>query len=134
MPRLRIALDRLNPSLPPEAISQAIDQLIRDRPAVSFVAANHEVYGLLKNGIPVSVSREGGGQKIERVRVIGRDNPAVNDFRTRSRVKLTIEDVLDQELPRAYTPVLYRQKCAAVFEHVYETYEDRGRSIYGIVG
>lgn len=81
MPRLRIALDRQNPSLPPEAISQAIDQLIRDRPAVSFVAANHEVYGLLKNGIPVSVTdAKGGGQKIERVRIIGRDNPAIDDF------------------------------------------------------
>jgi type I restriction enzyme R subunit len=55
-------------------------------------------------------------------------------FCARSRVKLTIEDVLDQGLPRAYTPDLYKQKCAAVFEHVYETYGDRGRSIYGIVG
>ncbi|MCP9452914.1 MAG: hypothetical protein NNA23_09555 [Nitrospira sp.] len=50
------------------------------------------------------------------------------------RDRLTIEDVLDQGLPRAYTPDLYRQKCAAVFEHVYETYGDRGHSIYGIVG
>lgn len=36
----------------------------------------------------------------------------------RSRLKLTIEDTLDTGLPRAYTPELYRQKCAAVFEHV----------------
>lgn len=44
----------------------------------------------------------------------------------RSRVKLTIEDVLDQGLPRTYTPDLYKQKCSAVFEHVYEAYGDRG--------
>jgi type I restriction enzyme R subunit len=40
----------------------------------------------------------------------------------RSRLKLTIEDTLDTGLPRAYTPEIYRQKCSAVFEHVYESY------------
>jgi len=48
----------------------------------------------------------------------------------RSKVKLAIEDVLDQGLPRAYTPDIYKQKCSAVFEHVYETYGDRGPSPY----
>lgn len=48
----------------------------------------------------------------------------------RSRVKLTIEDVLDQGLPRAYTPDIYKQECSAVFEHVYEAYGDRGTSQY----
>jgi len=48
----------------------------------------------------------------------------------RSQIKLTIEDLLDQGLPRAYTPDLYQQKCSAVFEHVYETYGDRGASAY----
>jgi type I restriction enzyme R subunit len=48
----------------------------------------------------------------------------------RSRVKLAIEDMLDQGLPRAYTPDLYKQKCSAVFEHVYEAYGDRGTSQY----
>jgi type I restriction enzyme R subunit len=40
----------------------------------------------------------------------------------RSQLKLTIEDMLDNGLPRAYTPELYHQKCSAVFEHVYESY------------
>jgi type I restriction enzyme R subunit len=44
----------------------------------------------------------------------------------RSQVKLAIEDVLDQGLPRAYAPDLYKQKCTAIFMHVYETYGDRG--------
>lgn len=48
----------------------------------------------------------------------------------RSRVKLAIEDVLDQGLPRAYTPDLYKQMCSAVFEHVYEVYGDRASSPY----
>jgi type I restriction enzyme R subunit len=48
----------------------------------------------------------------------------------RSQVKLAIEDLLDHGLPRAYSPDLYQQKCSAVFEHFYETYGDRGVSIY----
>ena len=43
----------------------------------------------------------------------------------RSQLKLTIEDVLDTGLPRFYSPELYRQKCSAVFEHVYESYPER---------
>jgi type I restriction enzyme R subunit len=48
----------------------------------------------------------------------------------RSQVKLAIEDLLDQGLPRSYTPGLYKQKCSAVFEHFYESYGDRGVSLY----
>ena len=48
----------------------------------------------------------------------------------RSQLKLTIEDTLDSGLPRAYTPELYRQKCSAVFEHVYESYPERDRGVY----
>jgi len=55
--RLRTSLERLNPSLPPEALSQAIDQLVRDHSAMSLAAANREVYGLLKDGIEVSLSQ-----------------------------------------------------------------------------
>ena len=53
--RLRAALERLNPALPPEAITAAVDELTRDRSAMSLEAANREVYRLLKEGIPVSV-------------------------------------------------------------------------------
>lgn len=78
--RLRATLERLNPSLPPEAISAAIDQLTRNRSAMSLTAANREMYGLLKEGIPVSVPDRDGGQKTERVRVIDWENPTANDF------------------------------------------------------
>ncbi len=89
-PHLRAALERLNPSLPPEAISGAVDQLIRDRSVMSLVAANREVYGLLKEGIPVSVpDPKGGGQKTERVRIIDWENPAANDFLLVSQFSVT---------------------------------------------
>ena len=48
----------------------------------------------------------------------------------RARVQLAIEDILDENLPRAYTPELYQGKCKAVFEHVYENYVGSGVSVY----
>jgi type I restriction enzyme R subunit len=50
--RLRTALERLNPTVPPDALAIAIDSLTRNRSTMSHVAANREVYDLLKNGIP----------------------------------------------------------------------------------
>ena len=48
----------------------------------------------------------------------------------RSKLKLTIEDILDSGLPPGYSPELYQQKCAALFEHFYENYPERGTGIY----
>jgi type I restriction enzyme, R subunit len=79
--RLRAALQRLNPALPTEAITAAVDELTRDRSAMSLKGANREVYLLLKEGIKVSMpDRERGGQKTERLRVVDWENPANNDF------------------------------------------------------
>ncbi len=54
--RLRSALERLNPALPPEAIAAAVDELTRDRSAMELPAANREVYRLLKEGVAVSIA------------------------------------------------------------------------------
>lgn len=40
----------------------------------------------------------------------------------RARVKLAIEDTLDQGLPRAYTPEVYTAQCSRLLEHVYERF------------
>ena len=40
--RLRAALERWNPAPPPEAITAAVDELTRDRSAMSLEAANRE--------------------------------------------------------------------------------------------
>lgn len=40
----------------------------------------------------------------------------------RAQVKIAIEDALDEGLPRAYTPDLYKTKCSVMFEHVFETF------------
>ena len=54
--------------------------------------------------------------------------------RARSQVKLKIEDVLEAGLPRAYSPELYRQKCAALFEHLYESYPEHDVGVYAAAG
>lgn len=88
--RLRAALERLNPTLPPEAISAALDELTRDRSAMSLAAANREVYALLKESVKVSVpDRERGGQKSERVRVVDWEHPEANDFLLVSQMTVT---------------------------------------------
>jgi type I restriction enzyme R subunit len=89
-PRLHAALTKLNPTLPPEAISTAVDEISRDRSAMLPEQANREVYLLLKEGVKVSVQdKEHGGQKAERVRVIDWQNPANNDFLLVSQFSVT---------------------------------------------
>lgn len=46
---------------------------------------------------------------------------------TRAGVRYAIEITLDQ-LPRAYAPELYEQKCDAVYQHVFEMYGGMGRA------
>ena len=52
--------------------------------------------------------------------------------RTRAGVYTTVKTVLD-ELPRAYTTELYEQKCDTVYQHVYDSYQGEGKSIYASV-
>ncbi len=88
--RLRAALVKLNPSLPSEAISSAMDELTRDRSAMSLEAANREVYQLLKEGIKVSIpDTVRGGQKTERLRVMDWEHPKENDFLLVSQFSVT---------------------------------------------
>ena len=90
IPRLHASLQKLNPSLPPEAITKAIDELTRNRSAMSLEAANREVYQFLKEGITVSIpDPERGGQKTERLRVIDWEDPAANDFLLVSQFSVT---------------------------------------------
>lgn len=49
--------------------------------------------------------------------------------RSRAAVRLAVEEKLD-ELPAAFTADLFATKCDLVYEHVYESYWDDGRSVY----
>ncbi|BCB07909.1 DEAD/DEAH box helicase [Vreelandella venusta] len=78
--RLRLALKKLNPELPKDALEKAIEELTRDRSKLLPVNANREVYWLLKDGVKVEVSDDDGGTAIETVRVIDWSKPEENDF------------------------------------------------------
>ncbi len=96
VPRLRAALEKLNPKLPSEAIASAVDELARDRSAMTFAGANRELWGLLKDGVKVMLpDRERGGtrdeMRDERVRVVDWENPAANDFLLVSQMTVTAD-------------------------------------------
>jgi type I restriction enzyme R subunit len=78
--RLRPALEKLNPTLPSEAISQAIEEITRDRSKMSLPAANREVYHLLKDGVKVTFKNMQGEEIPKKVRVIDWNETSNNDF------------------------------------------------------
>ena len=52
----------------------------------------------------------------------------------RADVLRTVEMVLDEALPRAYTPSVFRDKCDLIYQHVYDSYYGEGQSVYaGVV-
>ncbi|HQX52559.1 MAG TPA: DUF3387 domain-containing protein, partial [Planctomycetaceae bacterium] len=51
--------------------------------------------------------------------------------KTRADVYTTVKKILD-ELPRAYTPELYQQKCDTVYQHVYDSYQGEGKGVYSV--
>ena len=79
--RLLSALEKLNPDVPTEAFHLAINELMRDRSAMSLVQANREIYKLIKDGIKVKIlNPEGEGETVETVRIIDWNNVGKNDF------------------------------------------------------
>ena len=90
-PRLAAALARLNPDLPPEALALAVEELCRDRSALSPVEANREIYGLLRDGVKVRWHADDGDETVETVRVIDWEHPDRNDFFLASQFWITGE-------------------------------------------
>jgi type I restriction enzyme R subunit len=77
--RLRKALKRLNPALPPEAIEDAYRRLTRgDEP--SLVTRNHALHQRLVDGVTVEYTRKDGSIGGAQVRVFDFDNPENNDW------------------------------------------------------
>jgi type I restriction enzyme R subunit len=46
---------------------------------------------------------------------------------------MAIENTLDSGLPTVYATELYQKKCSALFEHVFESYPERGAGVYAEV-
>lgn len=89
VPKLRSALRKLNPDLDSEAINLAIEELTRDRGAMSLVQANREVYKLLKDGVKVAFENDEGEETDETVRIINWNDPENNDYFLASQFWIT---------------------------------------------
>jgi type I restriction enzyme R subunit len=77
--RLRQALVRLNPDLPPEALNDAWRKLTRvDAP--SLVERNRAVHRMMVDGVTVEYRRNDGSIAGAQARVIDFDSPAENDW------------------------------------------------------
>ncbi len=74
------ALQKLNPTLPIDALEQAVDGITRDRSNLTLVKANKEIYQLLRDGVNVNVAQENGEIKTERVRFFDFEYAENNHF------------------------------------------------------
>ena len=91
MSYLKIALVKLNPNVSNAALNLAIDEIIKDRSALSMVNANHEIWQLLRDGVKVETENEKGERQTETVKIIDFDNPKENHFMLVSQLWITGE-------------------------------------------
>lgn len=77
--RLRDALARLNPDLPPEALDEAFRRLTRPESA-DLVANNRALHRMLVDGVNVEYRRPDGTIAGAQARVIDFDDPDANDW------------------------------------------------------
>ena len=82
--RLREAMERLNPDIPApvreEALEKVLEKVLDRRAAMTRVAANQEVYGLLRDGIPVEFDDAQGRKQKERVRLLDLNGLSQNRY------------------------------------------------------
>ncbi|MBA6417038.1 type I restriction endonuclease subunit R [Colwellia sp. 6M3] len=87
--RLKASLLKLNPDINPLIIQEAIDEIARDRSAMTSVSANEVVYELLQNGYIYTTEAEGEDDCV--VRYVDWNNSSENDFLLCSQMSITGE-------------------------------------------
>ncbi|ENO97568.1 HsdR family type I site-specific deoxyribonuclease [Thauera phenylacetica B4P] len=80
VPRLRRALERINPGYPATAYDQAIEQLAEDRSKQIPVNANQAFYKLLRDRVKVEIADDEGSPQTVELSVIDWTAPDNNDF------------------------------------------------------
>lgn len=71
---------KLNRNIPEPVIDEALSRLTAHRYTMSLILANKEVYGLIRDGIPVQYENKSGRIEHGIVKVIDFGNPKENDF------------------------------------------------------
>jgi type I restriction enzyme R subunit len=87
--RLKTALLKLNPNVNQLIIQEAIDEIARDRSAMTTVSANEAVYELLQNGYVYTTEAEGEDDYV--IRYVDWNNASENDFLLCSQMSITGE-------------------------------------------
>ena len=55
------------------------------------------------------------------------------DWRKKQQAKATVQVAIEEglnALPEVYTSAIFQEKCAAVYQHIYENYTSTSQSIY----
>ncbi len=79
-PHLRDAIKRINPDLPPNAVDDAVQTLVRYDYARSTVQHNQEFYRWIRDGVPVTYRDEQNVRRQSHARVIDFRNVTNNRF------------------------------------------------------
>ncbi|MEW8042469.1 MAG: type I restriction endonuclease subunit R [Candidatus Thiodiazotropha endolucinida] len=94
--RLKTACLRLNPVIPESVFDGVVEQVMDRRAAMSAIAANRELYGLIRDGVPVTFEDEQGVKQNEYVKLIDFDE--FNSIVTPAQAGVYGSDSLDSRL------------------------------------
>lgn len=86
--RLRKKLIELNPQIPADNIEEAVSELTKRRISQSPIAANKEIYNLIRGGFPVEYKNNQGRTERDYVKIIDFDAPDNNDFLVVSQLSI----------------------------------------------
>jgi type I restriction enzyme R subunit len=86
---LRAAITRFNPVLPEKAVNEAIDKLTRQDFSRSALQHNEELYGYIRNGVPVSYTDAKGHKRQAFAKVIDFRKLKANRFLCVRELKIT---------------------------------------------
>ncbi|WP_105035169.1 type I restriction endonuclease subunit R [Cryobacterium aureum] len=94
------------------------------------------IYDLLLKPAPDLTAAEHQALKLASAELLGalKRERLVVDWRkrqqSRAAVRVEVESRLDRVLPTSFTADLYKEKCDAVYQHIFESYFDDGSSVY----
>ncbi|MBT7409705.1 MAG: DUF3387 domain-containing protein [Methylococcales bacterium] len=131
------ALKNINPDLTELVITQAIEELARDRSAMTSIAANEQVYQLICDGIKVT-NNENGEEEIITVQVIDWNHSTNNEFLLCSQLFITgeietrrpdlteeQESRLEKEFARAYHIITREERLDSIAHDIVEHFMGR---------
>jgi type I restriction enzyme R subunit len=88
-PKLDAALRKLNPGLPDEAYTDAVDQLTATSATKTLLQTNRELTGLIRKRVLVTFKGGDGKTHTQRLRVIDFDDPENNEFLVVRELKIS---------------------------------------------